>query len=288
MLIDTFPFNKDFRALKIRLSELGDTADLILVSESRFSHSGRIKPLYLENNLDFIAKYRDKVVLVNPKPEKRFKNPRFQEIYQREAITKYILSNNLASGNFIIHSDCDEIPRAAVIRDLMDRSNTGSYLLELNNYANALNLSDGKWQRGRMVSGDLFKGVQQMRKDIYLKMVFDNKRRDYGLFRSTDFWTTRTQFISIPNLETRPKMALIANAGWHFNNLMLPSEIIDKIQNSSHTEWNTEETRKKALRYFIEGRDIYTGKHFTKVSIDESFPASIRQNLAEWREFIRD
>jgi hypothetical protein len=130
------------------LSELGDTADLILVSESRFSHSGRIKPLYLENNLDFVGKYRDKVILVNPEPEKSFKNPRFQEIYQREAITKYIFSNNLASGNFIIHSDCDEIPRAAVIRDLMDRSNTGSYLLELNNYANALNLSDGKWQRG--------------------------------------------------------------------------------------------------------------------------------------------
>jgi len=77
VLIDTFPFNKDFRALWIRLSELGDTADLILVSESRFSHSGRIKPLYLENNLDFVGKYRDKVILVNPEPEKSFKNPRF-------------------------------------------------------------------------------------------------------------------------------------------------------------------------------------------------------------------
>lgn len=288
MLIDTFPFNRDFRALEIRLSEIGEISDLIIVSESPLTHSGHPKPLMLTQNQDVLGRYRNKVKIVYPELTKlKTSNPRIREMFQRQAISKFLQSLKLSKYDFIFHSDCDEIPRAEILQKIVKDGLLGNYLLEFRNFANALNLQDGHWRRGRLVSYNFYVDIQQLRKDIFLDMVFRNRRLPIALIRTPDFWTRRTKFISLPNLEMRPEMQLILDAGWHFNNLLSVDEVLQKIADSCHTEWNTDETRKLAKKRFLEGKDIYNGKTFDRVEIDSSFPEHIRKNIDNWTEFLR-
>ena len=288
MFIDTFPFNKDFNALKIRLAEIGDFADLIVISESFLTHSGQFKPLYLSQNLDVLGHLRKKTEIVGPREsDLRTKNPRIREMMQRQAITKFISTLKLTSEDFIFHSDCDEIPRLTVLESIIGNGKKGNYIFELRDFANSLNLERGKWKRGRLVSIDHYRDIQQLRKDIFLDLVFQQKYLPLGFFRVPDFWTRRRIALNFPSIERNPKLTTVYNAGWHFNNLLEPKEVLDKIENSSHTELNTFELRELAHKRFLEGRDIYTGELLKKVQIDDSFPECIYSRQTEWDSFIK-
>lgn len=288
MLIDTFPFNRDFRPLKIRLQEVGDLVDLIVISESRLTHSGIPKPLHLSNNLDTLDRFKKKVEIVSPTEEDlKVSNPRIREMVQRQAISKFIKSLKLSKDDFIFHSDCDEIPRHSVLEHIVCNKLLGSYLFELRNFANALNLEDGTWKRGRLISYKFYKDIQQMRKDVYLEMVFESRKLPFGIFRTPDFWTRRKRLFSLPDFESRPKMTLVKEAGWHFNNLLSRDEVLKKIEHSSHSEWNTQEVRKVAEERFLEDKDIYNGREFKRVELDSSYPKMVLENLEDWKEFIR-
>jgi hypothetical protein len=43
MIVDTFPLNNDFNALKIRLDELCDVMDEFVICESLHTHSGKTR-----------------------------------------------------------------------------------------------------------------------------------------------------------------------------------------------------------------------------------------------------
>ena len=286
MIIDTFPFNKDFRALEIRLSEMGELADLIVISESTVTHSGDRKPLHLSENMDALGKFREKVQVLISRENKWISNPRIREMIQRQEITKF-LEKIVRKDDYVIHSDCDEIPRKKTVESLVNSKIKGSFLLQLDNYANALNLSDGKWDRLRVVSGDYFESIQKMRQDIFLQKLFGSRSKDWAIIRVPDFWTERKYLWRAPQLVRRPEMSLILEGGWHFNNLLYDHEVIEKIENSCHVEWATEEVKAKAMKNFREGRDIYLGKEFERVNIDDSYPDEIRLNMDKWSGFIR-
>lgn len=285
MIIDTFMFDKDFAALKIRLAELYDTVDLFIISESSYSHSGIVKPLNLTENLLLFSKYIDKILILTDTRKHLTKNPRIREQIQRNIITKQIKKMEFKSGDLIIHSDCDEIPRASVIQSLTSKDTNA--VLQFNNYANYLNLSDGIWERCRVISFKNFNSIQALRQDIFIRSAYDSRRIRWPFLWIPDFFTTRRfylnffpKFISFPNLE------VIFNAGWHFNNLFPPSVIITKITNSSHVEWNTHKVRSSAMENYSQGRDIYTGKKFKLENIDESYPECVFTNIQEWQDFI--
>ena len=63
-VIDTFPFNKDFMTLEIRLNELWDTVDKFIIVESKYSHTGEVKPLYLKEYIHLFDKYKEKIILI--------------------------------------------------------------------------------------------------------------------------------------------------------------------------------------------------------------------------------
>jgi hypothetical protein len=192
---------------------------------------------------------------------------------------------NLKSEDTIIHSDCDEIPRASVIKSLMMK-NTNA-LLQFNNYANYLNLSDGIWERCRVVSFKNFKSIQDLRQDIFIRSAYFSRRIKWPLLWIPDFFTTRRFYLhTFPKVVKYPLLEIIPNAGWHFNNLFPSSIVITKIRNSSHVEWNTEQIRSKAMDNYFQGQDIYTGKKFTEETIDETYPECIVKNIQDWQDYI--
>lgn len=288
MIIDTFSFNKDFNALKIRLSELYDVVDLFVVAESAYTHSGKKKPLHLSENIHNFSKFSSKIKIVSNKRKYLTLNPRIREARQRELITRYLKSLKLTKHDLIIHSDCDEIPRGKIIADIKKNNTTCNILLELNAYSTRLNLYEGQWTRARVVSGDLFKSIAKLKQDIFLFSNLDLRRHNFPLIRISDFFSHRYFGLwNLPQIVWRkPDITVIKNGGWHFNNLFPLDQIIEKIESSSHQELNTKEIKAKVLEHYKAGQDVYTGRQYKPVPLDQSFPQCITENLPEWADYI--
>ena len=287
MIIDTFIFNKDFAALEIRLAELYDVVDLFVICESRYTHSGKLKQLYLTENLHLYFKYADKIKIVVENKKHLTRNARIREMHQRQCISKFLKRISLSDADYIIHSDCDEIPRSStLIKELAH--NDCNILFEINNYVNYLNLYAGKWTRIRVVSGNNYKSVIRMRQDIFLFLDFDKRRHKFPFVRVPDFWTHRIFYLwKLPQFTMiKPNLRVVKNGGWHFNNLFNAEDIIFKIESSSHTEMNTEEIKKVAIARFKQGREIYTGEKYEVVEIDASYPSFVFNNISRWSKFI--
>ena len=287
MIIDTFPFNKDFNALEIRYEELKNTVDLFIASEASFTHSGLPKELHLTNALKLRKIMGNQLVVLTAKSRPLTRNPRTREMLQRQQITTFLKSLNLSDSDLIIHSDCDEIPRASIVKELSSQKIPVDAILELDNYANYLNARDGVWSRGRIQSFGQFRSIQHMRADIFINAASKYRRHRLPLMRLTDFWSSkRFPFNQLPELVRTKEIRIIGNGGWHFNNLIEENEILQKIESSCHVEWNTEDVRSKALSNYRNAADIYTGQKHQIVEIDDTFPSYILLNQERWKRFI--
>jgi beta-1,4-mannosyl-glycoprotein beta-1,4-N-acetylglucosaminyltransferase len=60
-IYDFFLFHDEFDLLEIRLYEIYNYVTLFLIAESRYTLSGKKKPLYLRENWSKFAKYHDKI-----------------------------------------------------------------------------------------------------------------------------------------------------------------------------------------------------------------------------------
>jgi beta-1,4-mannosyl-glycoprotein beta-1,4-N-acetylglucosaminyltransferase len=95
MIIDTFLFSDDFNALKIRLKELSEVVNLFIISESKYTFSGKRKELYLTENLSQLGEYSKKIVIVKNTRKHLTLIPWTREHRQRQLITKYLKKSNL-------------------------------------------------------------------------------------------------------------------------------------------------------------------------------------------------
>ena len=287
MIIDTFPFNKDFNALEIRYEELKNVVDMFVVSESVFTHSGISKELHLQNATGVRNKMGSQLVVLTSRKRVFTKNPRTREMLQRQEITRFLKGLNLKPLDLVIHSDCDEIPRASIVRQVAQSNAEIDALLELDNYANYLNTKDGFWQRGRIQSWNKFRSIQHMRADIYIHNSASNRRHQLPVMRLTDFWSPKRYPLNkFPELIKINTLQVFKNAGWHFNNLIDEESIIEKIESSCHVEWNTPEVRAKAIHNYKNALDIYTGAKHKVISIDETYPRHVVENIDRWSQFI--
>lgn len=243
--------------------------------------------MYLSNNSGFIEKFKEKLVVVRHETRKPHNSPRIQEMNQREALTVYLKNLGIGNSDIISHSDCDEIPRPEVFN--MARFRKSNLLLELANCTYYLNLRKGVYRRGRIISGDLFKGIQSMRQDIFRFDLLEARRLPFKLAKIPDFWVKNWWERNLPTIITQPQaIRVIQNAGWHFNNLLTADEISRKIQWSSHVELNNEsihsiENIERARQLRV---DVYFGKGF-EVDLDyQNLPRCVQENLEDWQDFI--
>lgn len=288
MIIDTFIFNKDFNALEIRLAELYDFVDLFVISEVSYTHSGKQKPLYLTENLDKFSKYQDKIKIVTNRRKFFTSLAPIRESRQRQLISRYLNTLKLGKQDIIIHSDCDEIPRKSLLINLSQSKHEINVLLELTAYSTRLNLYDGIWRRGRVISGNLYRSIAVMRQDIFIFQNFDLRRHKLPFLRVPIFFSSRYFGLwKIPKpVFKKPSLEVISNGGWHFNNLFNFEQLVQKVDFSVHTELNTIQTHDKLKERYQSGCEIYTGRKLDLVIIDDTYPESIKNNLQKWDEYI--
>jgi len=111
MIIDCFLFFDELDLLEIRLHELCDVVDVFVLTESPITFTGIKKPLYFAENRDRFKAFEIVHAVCNDTTEcKPMEMERIQKQYNLDAAFNI-------PGDIIIQGDCDEIPRASVIKN---------------------------------------------------------------------------------------------------------------------------------------------------------------------------
>jgi len=109
---DCFMFYNEFDILKLRLKELYDYVDHIVIIESDHTLTNHPKPYLFEKNQCQYSQWLEKIIYIKHKSQCH--NDQWQNIYdQRNALALGIESSK--DDDIIIFNDVDEIVRASVI-----------------------------------------------------------------------------------------------------------------------------------------------------------------------------
>jgi hypothetical protein len=118
-------FFNEIDILKIRLAEIYDIVDHIILVEATKTHSGKDKPLYYNENKHLFSQYQDKIIhlITDYSEQHEFckyitagNEHWYRENYQREYIQVAIAKLNLADDDIIVTTDCDEIPDCNILK----------------------------------------------------------------------------------------------------------------------------------------------------------------------------
>ena len=108
MVVDVFPFFREFDLLELRLAVLDSIVDRFVIVEGTRTFSGQPKPLWFDEHRDRYAKWLPKIrhVVVDDGPD--FRDPWLYENHQRNAGARGL--GDLPDDAQLIVSDRDEIP----------------------------------------------------------------------------------------------------------------------------------------------------------------------------------
>lgn len=238
-IIDSFLYNGE-PIVSFRLKLLDPIVDEFVVTECRFTHSGKEKPfLWCEKNADVFEPYMHKLRFIKidevpPMPEDWMKRSYsgfmknamdwWRENYQRDVIVDKL---DASEPFILICTDADEIPNPNI-------------------FANRESL------------------YSQMSDPVYMQMMFfyynftwRKKEPWYHGFLVTDKTYKKD---TLSNLRCyHPKRLMIGNGGWHCGYFFSIADLQRKIDSFAHQEWNQVRYKEpKHLQYCLEqGKDLY-------------------------------
>lgn len=115
MIVDCFPFFDELDLLEIRLNELKNIVDVFVLTESTHTFTGIEKPLYFADNKERFKGFNIKHSIFVPKSKYR---PGEYERLQKQFNIDHA-QRLMKPGDVMILGDCDEIPRASVIKEAL-------------------------------------------------------------------------------------------------------------------------------------------------------------------------
>lgn len=260
---DVFPFFNELDILEIRLEELYDVVDCFVLVESNLTFTGNSKPYIFEENKERFSKYLDKIrhikVEVVPETPDPWVREKFQRIAGQRGLT------DCTDEDFIIVSDCDEIPRAEMIEMIKeDENGYDRFLLYVPQFNFKLNYMK------------MLEASRHCQIVVSKHKVFTNpqQEREY-----TFFWTTKPE-----------NSVIVDHGGWHFTFIGDKDNSVKKFKSYSHTEKNLDEIINNFdIDWMIRnktGFETTNKESFEYVVVDEYFPKYIANNQEKWRRFI--
>jgi beta-1,4-mannosyl-glycoprotein beta-1,4-N-acetylglucosaminyltransferase len=240
-IIDCFTFFNELDILELRLTELNDIVDYFVLVEAKWTHSGKDKPFYFEQNKERYSKFLAKIIHVKVEDNKipvYFRdapNDHWRrENYQRYCIDKGLEKLDLKDEDLIIITDCDEIMDSDLLKKLKQNGLNGNYAPPLHTYFYNFNYKK------------TFQGY--------------NKRPSI-----VDFKTYRKKYKRNPQTVRRDKNIKFLDCdfkgGWHLSYFGDIDHIITKIKSFSHQEFNNEHfTARDAVKERLQqGKYLFEG-----------------------------
>lgn len=152
MIIDCFLFFDELDLLRIRLNELKDVVDVFVLTESTYTFTGLEKPLYFKKNAD---RFKDFNIAHNVCRSKINDTPMAVEKHQKQHNLDFAFDNIFKRGDTIIQGDCDEIPKASIVKDVINSNGWRSVRLSMTLFYYWLNCrevySGRVWKNSRLL-----------------------------------------------------------------------------------------------------------------------------------------
>ena len=257
-------FNENLQ-VKLRFNILNDYVDKFVICESRFDHKGNPKKLNFKIN-EF-ANFKDKIIyLVLDNQFPKISDPWITQAYQRE-----FLLNNLegpSPDDYIMFSDPDEIPKPELLVNFKLNKKFGIFMQKMFCYKlNIYNQYESPWEGTRIAKKKNLKSIDYLRQKILVKNL------KYSFLR----------------FDKEKSIEVFKDGGWHFNYLLKPEAIANKLKTFAHTEFNDKKyTEIKKINYNIDNfYDLFQRGHvFKKIELDKTFPKYILENKEDFIEWI--
>lgn len=271
MVYDCFIFFNELELLEIRLHELNDVVDKFVLIEANKTFQNNHKPYYFEENKERFAPFLDKIIhvkldkyplfipLINPF------TPWKLEFFQRNSIVKGL--KDCKPDDIVLISDVDEIPRASVVKSMLENGVNQIYGLKMDMYMYFLNnqlIYDGGSSMTIEQSKD---GIWHCTAVLPYKLLTKKPNRLRRIIMRT---RRRGEVYKI-----------IPNAGWHFTYLGGVKNIINKLEAFSHTEFNNDtfKSHEKIEEYITTGKDLFgRDMQFKMLKSLDSLPEFVQKN----------
>ena len=269
-IYDCTTFYQGNLLFETRYKILKDYVDYFVVCEANKDHVGGKKPFNF--NKSFLKKYSKKLIYikVNNLPNIRLKGKKDYGILKIQMENIFRGIKNANDNDLIIFSDEDEIPNPKSIKNFKkEKFKFGIFLQNMYYFKlNIQNLDEGKgnWPGSRICKKKYLKSFFKLR-------LLKTKNINYPFWR----------------FDKEKNIQLIKKGGWHFTYLMSPKNISKKIKSMSHTEFNKKNfTNIKNIEKKISNLKDPFDRNFNlkKVSIDQSYPSYIRNNLNLFKKWI--
>lgn len=253
IVIDCFPFFNELDLLEIRLHELRDVVDVTVLTESPRATSGIEKPLFYQENKN---RFKDFNIISTVYEDGLDVKPMDREVFQKQFNLDWAYDNIFKPGDVILQGDCDEIPRASLVGNLLGL----------------------EWNSIRL-SMDLYYYYFNLR-EVKNDKVYKNTR----LLRPTERIEYRKNQKYDHNLTIR-------EAGWHFSYF---GDIQYKLKCWGHADqydrppYNTSKYIEKCKK---EGLDLIHRKGKRKIEFQvlegvDYLPEYVQNNLGKYKEYF--
>jgi beta-1,4-mannosyl-glycoprotein beta-1,4-N-acetylglucosaminyltransferase len=212
-IIDCFTFYNELDMLIYRLNILNDVVDYFVLVEATYTHVGKVKPLFYQENKHLFEKFNHKIihVIVDDFPHK-YPNINIEkeeqwinEKFQRSCISRGMDKLNINGKDIITITDLDEIPNPKVLELMKNNSIEVSInILEMDFYYYNLNSKmDHLWHHSKILT--------------------------FEKYNALNIGCDKIRFFSCP---------IVKNAGWHLSYFGDEKFIKNKIENFGHQELN--------------------------------------------------
>jgi beta-1,4-mannosyl-glycoprotein beta-1,4-N-acetylglucosaminyltransferase len=270
-IIDAFMFMNELDILDIRLHELDSLVDHFVILEPLEMYGSMVKRKpFLAEHWDAVKPFEHKikyVVLDKLVPEYTTKKSGWErENFQRNALMAPSLELSTSSSDFVIVSDCDEIPRASAVRAALPAVTQQLHMLCLDMFFYTVNWYVMPWARNYIGTVSQFQSIG-------------------------DFQTPRGKLDVPPPPTAYP---IIPNAGWHFSNFCDLATLRYKVANFAHSTdkpcvdlalRSDEDIRTEMLA----GKNVFHGTHMAQFarrsSADSNLPLYFLQNRKRFERF---
>ena len=262
-VFDCFTFFNELDILDIRLTELDPLVDYFVLVEATRTFTGKPKPLYYADNRGRYERFAQKIihVVVDDLPLDA-ESHWAREAFQRDAIMRGL--TQARPDDRIIISDCDEIPKPALLRQALRYRGLSRRIVAFwcDNYIFRLNLSNAGHDHRlgpRLLTRGVLKSPQAIR-----EIQFRFSKRPYLRFLTAPMASQRI----FRRLGTFLWPTIVWHGAWHFTHMGGLTTVNLKIVSDSHADENSQLTN-----------EAYQGRmaSFAKCSLDD-LPPTVRQD----------
>jgi beta-1,4-mannosyl-glycoprotein beta-1,4-N-acetylglucosaminyltransferase len=272
---DCFTFFNELDLLEFRLRLLDNYVDNFVICESNYTHSGKPKPYYFQENRKRYEKWEHKIIYLPI--EQTIEDLNFGKVNQYTPTDgAWILENQqrmslwysqevIKDDDIVLVGDLDEIPNPEAVFSL---------------------------RAGGMLDSIGIKAVSFSLLFHYYYMNCQMEGYDRNWNGTIACLGKHFREVGPQNLrDSRNSLPKLQNAGWHFSYLGGLEKVRTKIESFAHTEFNRDDIKSEEniIEALENGIDIFKrhGISYKFVSVDY-YPDYLKTLMLSYPQFIKD